>query len=143
MTINISFARMQELVGGKLADELRRRSLAIYNRGAEHARSAAASSSPTRNSNGARLDGRVILIDEVLTPDSSRFWPADAIHAGPRASHRSTSNSSATGWNRPLGQEQPPAAAAGRRGAADAGEIYRGLRAADGAGVRVEVGALG
>jgi len=78
---NISFARMQELVGGKLADELRRRSLAIYNRGAELARSRGIVIADTKFEWG-QIDGRVILIDEVLTPDSSRFWPADAYTPG-------------------------------------------------------------
>ena len=51
---------------------------------------------------GPTADGELILIDEVLTPDSSRFWPADRTGPGePR--RRSTSSSSATGWRRPAG----------------------------------------
>ncbi len=79
--INISFERMSELVGAKLADELRRRSLAIYQRGAEHARSRGIIIADTKFEWGI-VDDRVILIDEVLTPDSSRFWPADEYAPG-------------------------------------------------------------
>ena len=41
-----------------------------------------ASSSPTQNSNGGVIDDKIILIDEIFTPDSSRFWPADKYQAG-------------------------------------------------------------
>jgi len=79
--INISFERMKELVGGPVADELRRRSLAIYSRGAEYARSRGIIIADTKFEWGT-VDGELILIDEVLTPDSSRFWPADAYQPG-------------------------------------------------------------
>jgi phosphoribosylaminoimidazole-succinocarboxamide synthase len=79
--INISFARMKELVGAPVADELRRRSLAIYNRGAELAKSRGIIIADTKFEWGT-VDGKLILIDEVLTPDSSRFWPADSYHPG-------------------------------------------------------------
>ncbi|HEV3417863.1 MAG TPA: phosphoribosylaminoimidazolesuccinocarboxamide synthase [Pirellulales bacterium] len=79
--INISFARMAELVGNDVADELRRRSLAIYSRGAELARGHGIIIADTKFEWGW-LDGKLILIDEVLTPDSSRFWPADSYTSG-------------------------------------------------------------
>jgi phosphoribosylaminoimidazole-succinocarboxamide synthase len=79
--INISFDRMKELVGGEVADELRRRSLAIYSRGAELARQRGIIIADTKFEWG-RLGGSLILIDEVLTPDSSRFWPADSYSPG-------------------------------------------------------------
>ncbi|HEY2148235.1 MAG TPA: phosphoribosylaminoimidazolesuccinocarboxamide synthase [Pirellulales bacterium] len=79
--INISFDRMKELVGGDVADELRRRSLAIYSRGAELARQRGIIIADTKFEWGW-LGGRLILIDEVLTPDSSRFWPADSYSPG-------------------------------------------------------------
>ena len=67
----------------RLADELRRRSLDVYRRAAELRRGAGASSWPTRSSSGACCrTGELILIDEVLTPDSSRFWPADEYRVG-------------------------------------------------------------
>jgi phosphoribosylaminoimidazole-succinocarboxamide synthase len=79
--INISFERMKELVGVSVADELRRRSLAIYARGAEYARSRGIIIADTKFEWGM-VDDELILIDEVLTPDSSRFWPADAYKPG-------------------------------------------------------------
>jgi phosphoribosylaminoimidazole-succinocarboxamide synthase len=79
--INISLARMAELIGSEVADELRRRSLAIYSRGAEFARGRGIIIADTKFEWGW-LDGKLILIDEVLTPDSSRFWPADSYAPG-------------------------------------------------------------
>jgi phosphoribosylaminoimidazole-succinocarboxamide synthase len=79
--INISFDRMKELVGGDVADELRRRSLAIYSRGAELARERGIIIADTKFEWGWH-EGKLILIDEVLTPDSSRFWPAASYNPG-------------------------------------------------------------
>ena len=79
--INISFERMVEIVGAETAEELRRRSIDIYLRGAEAARDKGIIIADTKFEWG-RVDGRLILIDEVLTPDSSRFWPADQYEAG-------------------------------------------------------------
>jgi phosphoribosylaminoimidazole-succinocarboxamide synthase len=79
--INISFERMVEIVGHDTADELRRRSLSIYQRGADLARSRGIIIADTKFEWG-RVDGKLILIDEVLTPDSSRFWPADQYEPG-------------------------------------------------------------
>ncbi|REJ93295.1 MAG: phosphoribosylaminoimidazolesuccinocarboxamide synthase [Planctomycetota bacterium] len=72
---NISFERMVEIVGSEVAEELRRRSLAIYLRGAELARQKGVIIADTKFEFGM-IDEELILIDEVLTPDSSRFWPA-------------------------------------------------------------------
>ena len=72
--INISLERMRELVGVAVADELCRRSLALYTRGAEYARGRGIIIADTKFEWGV-VDGELILIDEVLTPDSSRFWP--------------------------------------------------------------------
>jgi phosphoribosylaminoimidazole-succinocarboxamide synthase len=79
--INISFERMVELIGHDTADELRRRSLDIYRRGADLARQRGIIIADTKFEWG-RVDGKLILIDEVLTPDSSRFWPADQFQPG-------------------------------------------------------------
>ncbi len=79
--INISFERMVEIVGSKVAEELRRRSLEIYRRGAEYALSRAIIIADTKFEWG-QVDDELILIDEVLTPDSSRFWPADQFKPG-------------------------------------------------------------
>ncbi len=78
---NISFPRMVELVGGALAEELRRRSLDIFRRGADYARGRGILIADTKFEWGI-VDGSVLLIDEVLTPDSSRFWPADQYAPG-------------------------------------------------------------
>ena len=72
---NISFERMVELAGVDVAEELRDRSIAIFNRGSEYARQRGILIADTKFEWG-QVDGRLILIDEVLTPDSSRFWPA-------------------------------------------------------------------
>ncbi len=78
---NISFAQMVAVVGEPLADELRRRSLEVYARGAAYAREKGIIIADTKFEWGT-VDGQVLLIDEVLTPDSSRFWPADAYEPG-------------------------------------------------------------
>lgn len=79
--INISFARMVEIVGSETAEELRRRSIAIYQQGADYARQRGIIIADTKFEWGW-FDGELILIDEVLTPDSSRFWPADQYSPG-------------------------------------------------------------
>jgi len=78
---NISFEQMVEIVGPDVAEELRRRSLAIFQRGSEYARERGIIIADTKFEFG-RVDSEIILIDEVLTPDSSRFWPADAYEPG-------------------------------------------------------------
>jgi phosphoribosylaminoimidazole-succinocarboxamide synthase len=78
---NISFERMVELVGREVAEELRRRSLDVFRRGSAYARQRGILIADTKFEFGA-LDGELILIDEVLTPDSSRFWPADQYEPG-------------------------------------------------------------
>jgi len=78
---NISFERMVEIVGPEVAEELRRRSLEIFRRGVEHALSRGIIIADTKFEWG-QVDGQLILIDEVLTPDSSRFWPADQYQPG-------------------------------------------------------------
>ncbi|MGI9427865.1 MAG: phosphoribosylaminoimidazolesuccinocarboxamide synthase [Bythopirellula sp.] len=78
---NISFDRMCQQVGTELAEELRRRSIEIYHRGAAHALEQGIIVADTKFEFG-QIDGELILIDEVLTPDSSRFWPADKYTPG-------------------------------------------------------------
>jgi len=79
--INISYEQMVEIVGPETAAELRQRSIEIYRRGAEYARTKGILIADTKFEWG-RVDGQLILIDEVLTPDSSRFWPADQYEPG-------------------------------------------------------------
>ncbi len=78
---NISFERMVSLVGTEVSEELRRRSIGVYQRGAEFARSKGIIICDTKFEWGQTDDG-LILIDEVLTPDSSRLWPADQYRPG-------------------------------------------------------------
>ncbi len=78
---NISFERMVQIVGSETAEELRRRSLEIFRRGTEYARQRGIIIADTKFEFG-RVGGELILIDEVLTPDSSRFWPADGYEPG-------------------------------------------------------------
>jgi phosphoribosylaminoimidazole-succinocarboxamide synthase len=72
---NISFERMAEIVGRDLAEELRRRSLRVFQRGSEYARQRGIIIADTKFEFG-QVGDELLLIDEVLTPDSSRFWPA-------------------------------------------------------------------
>jgi phosphoribosylaminoimidazole-succinocarboxamide synthase len=74
--LNISFERTAELIGRSLAEELKRRTLALYRKAAEYALSRGVIIADTKLEFGRIPGGEVILIDEVLTPDSSRFWPA-------------------------------------------------------------------
>ncbi|HIE97578.1 MAG TPA: phosphoribosylaminoimidazolesuccinocarboxamide synthase, partial [Fuerstia sp.] len=80
---NISFERMQKdgQIGVELAEQLRSLSLKIYAEGAEYARKCGIIIADTKFEFGL-LDGEVILIDEVLTPDSSRFWPQETYQVG-------------------------------------------------------------
>jgi phosphoribosylaminoimidazole-succinocarboxamide synthase len=78
---NIAFERMIEIVGKETAEELRRRSIEIYVRAAEHALGRGIIIADTKFEFGSSND-ELILIDEVLTPDSSRFWPADQYEPG-------------------------------------------------------------
>ncbi len=72
---NISFAHMIELVGAKDADRLRQLSLDIYSRASKHAAACGLILADTKFEFGI-VDGEIVLADEVLTPDSSRYWPA-------------------------------------------------------------------
>ncbi len=80
--VNIPFADMIASVGLETATELKEKSLAIYRRAAEHARSRGILLADTKFEWGRLPDGSLILIDEALTPDSSRFWPADGYCEG-------------------------------------------------------------
>jgi len=79
---NISFADVEKLVGSDLAAKVRDTAIAIYNFAAEHARSRGIIIADTKFEFGLDAAGQLVLIDEVLTPDSSRFWPADTYEVG-------------------------------------------------------------
>jgi phosphoribosylaminoimidazole-succinocarboxamide synthase len=79
---NITFDEVCRRVGAELAEELRRRSLAIYGRGREIAAARGIIVADTKFEFGELADGTLLLIDEVLTPDSSRFWPREGYAPG-------------------------------------------------------------
>ncbi len=79
---NIDFARMQALIGPELAIRVRDVSLAIYLRAGAYARERGIIIADTKFEFGVDDDGHLYLIDEVLTPDSSRFWPEDEWQLG-------------------------------------------------------------
>jgi phosphoribosylaminoimidazole-succinocarboxamide synthase len=79
---NISFAQMSAITGPHVAETLRERSIDVYRRAAAYALNQGIILADTKFEWGRLPDGELILIDEVLTPDSSRFWPADAYRVG-------------------------------------------------------------
>jgi phosphoribosylaminoimidazole-succinocarboxamide synthase len=79
--INVSEEEMAKAAGAELTATLKRLSLAVYRRAADYAATRGIIIADTKFEFG-RADGQVILIDEVLTPDSSRFWPADDYKPG-------------------------------------------------------------
>ena len=84
---NITVARMREVVGDETAYTLESMTRAIYTLGEELARGQGIIIADTKFEFGRDKDGRIILIDEVMTPDSSRFWAVDAYKPGkPQAS---------------------------------------------------------
>jgi phosphoribosylaminoimidazole-succinocarboxamide synthase len=79
---NITVARMREEVGAEATAELERLTRAVYERGRTVAETRGIIIADTKFEFGRAEDGRIILIDEVMTPDSSRFWPADQYAPG-------------------------------------------------------------
>jgi phosphoribosylaminoimidazole-succinocarboxamide synthase len=74
---NVTIARMAEVMGRELTARLRDASFAVYRAGRDHAASRGIIIADTKFEFGTASDGALLLIDEVMTPDSSRFWPAD------------------------------------------------------------------
>jgi phosphoribosylaminoimidazole-succinocarboxamide synthase len=79
---NISFDAVARLIGAQLAAAVRDTALALYGFAAQHARQRGIIIADTKFEFGVDADGRLTLIDEALTPDSSRFWPADTYRVG-------------------------------------------------------------
>ena len=80
---NVDFDRAAEIVGDRaLMEELRRISIEVYTRGAEHAAERGIILADTKFEFGKYDGAEVVLADEVMTPDSSRFWPADQYEPG-------------------------------------------------------------
>ncbi len=79
---NITFKKMHAIVGGYLADEVKRVSLELYKEASEFALSKGIIIADTKFEFGLDENGRLTLIDEILSPDSSRFWPASEYQVG-------------------------------------------------------------
>jgi phosphoribosylaminoimidazole-succinocarboxamide synthase len=79
---NITFERTREIVGAAVAERLRDASLAVYSAGRDRAARQGIIIADTKFEFGSAADGALLLIDEALTPDSSRFWPADRYAPG-------------------------------------------------------------
>lgn len=79
---NISYEETASRIGTGTADELREKTLRLYTQAADYAAKRGVIIADTKFEFGRLPDGSLILIDEVLTPDSSRFWPADEYEAG-------------------------------------------------------------
>jgi len=79
--VNISFDQLEDMVGKDLAAQVKDLSIAIYNKALGIAKAAGIIIADTKFEFGL-MDGDLLLIDEVLTPDSSRFWPADTYKPG-------------------------------------------------------------
>ena len=105
---NISFEQVKQLLGAARANEVRAATLALYTEAAEYAASKGVIIADTKFEFGVDEAGRMYLIDEALTPDSSRFWPADAYRVGsnPPSFDKQFVRDwlEASGWNK-----QPPA----------------------------------
>lgn len=111
---NVSYAAVAATIGDESAETLRGLTIEVYRRAEEIARERGIILADTKFEFGRRADGTVVLADEVLTPDSSRFWPADGWLPGrPQPSYdkqivRDWLTSPASGWDKASG-EAPPA----------------------------------
>jgi len=110
---NVSYEAVVETVGDDVAAELRTLTLAIYGKAEAVARERGIIVADTKLEFGARGDGTIVLADEVLTPDSSRFWPADRWRPG-RAQPsydkqlvRDWLTGAESGWDRRSGEPPP------------------------------------
>jgi phosphoribosylaminoimidazole-succinocarboxamide synthase len=111
---NVSYDDVAARLGADTAEALRTLTLQVYERAERIARGRGILLADTKLEFGARADGTTVLADEVLTPDSSRFWPADDWHPGrPQASYdkqivRDWLTSPESGWSRESGEPPPP-----------------------------------
>lgn len=110
---NVSFETIVGTIGREHAEALRELTLNVYGRAEEITRSRGIILADTKFEFGLRPDGTIVLADEVLTPDSSRFWPADSYQVGrAQASYdkqfvRNWLTSPESGWDR-ASEQQPP-----------------------------------
>ena len=106
---NVDFDRAAEIIGDReLLEELRRLSIELYKHGAAHARENGILLADTKFEFGRRADGTIVLGDEALTPDSSRFWPATGYKPG--GSQPSFDKQYVRDWATELGWDKSPPA---------------------------------
>ncbi|MGW3469284.1 phosphoribosylaminoimidazolesuccinocarboxamide synthase [Saccharopolyspora sp. NPDC000995] len=111
---NVSFEAVAAQLGAERAAELRDLTLRVYRQAAEHTRGRGVILADTKFEFGLASDGSLVLGDEVLTPDSSRYWPADGYEPGKvQASFdkqfvRNWLTSPASGWDRVADTPPPP-----------------------------------
>jgi phosphoribosylaminoimidazole-succinocarboxamide synthase len=111
---NVSFEAVAATVGAEVAAELRERTLDVYRRAEEIARGKGILLADTKLEFGRRVDGEIVLADEVLTPDSSRYWPAEGWQPGrtqpsyDKQIVRNWLTSAESGWDRASGTPPPP-----------------------------------
>ena len=111
---NVDYAAVVADVGSDTAQALRDLTLSVYDRAEAIARDRGIILADTKLEFGTRPDGTIVLADEVLTPDSSRFWPADQWQPGrAQVSYdkqfvRNWLLSPASGWDRSSGEAPPP-----------------------------------
>ena len=111
---NVSYDDVVDVVGAEQAERLRDLTLAVYARAEQVARERGIILADTKLEFGRRPDGTVVLADEVLTPDSSRFWPADEWRPGrtqpsfDKQIVRNWLTSPESGWDRASGDKPPP-----------------------------------
>jgi phosphoribosylaminoimidazole-succinocarboxamide synthase len=111
---NVSYDAVAAQVGGEAAARLRDLTLQVYARAEQMARHRGIILADTKLELGRRTDGTLVLADEVLTPDSSRFWPAAEWEPGRSQSSydkqivRDWLTSEASGWDRTSGEAPPP-----------------------------------
>jgi phosphoribosylaminoimidazole-succinocarboxamide synthase len=105
---NISFEEAKKLLGADMAEQVKRATLALYTQAADYALTRGIIIADTKFEFGTDKEGKLYLIDEALTPDSSRFWPADQYKVGsnPPSFDKQFVRDwlEASGWNK-----QPPA----------------------------------
>jgi phosphoribosylaminoimidazole-succinocarboxamide synthase len=79
---NIAYAQVEQLIGADMAARVRSTAIALYNHAVDYARERGILIADTKFEFGLTRDNELVLIDEALTPDSSRFWPADTYQVG-------------------------------------------------------------
>jgi len=111
---NVSYDAVVATIGAEAAESLRTLTIRVYGRAEEIARERGIILADTKFEFGRRAEGTVVLADEVLTPDSSRFWPADQWQPGrtqpsyDKQIVRNWLTSAESGWDRKSGEAPPP-----------------------------------